>query len=256
MQQLKRTLRRQIAEGIRREYIPFYLTEGVARIIQLIYQNRILTPRADLNVEKVISSQYSFLLVCLPKVASQSIIETFVVNPALDWNAYIDESTYSKVLDRPECCNLYKIAFVRNPWDRIASCYRDKIVYPSTVFKIRYTHRYRGIWPDMPFEQFIEWLACTEEGSDTYADRHWISQHKLLEEKSGHVVYDFLVRFESLESDLKSVFQSIGAPEPVLSVVNTTTDRPRSARSDYDRRTYSLIKQRYARDIELLGYAD
>lgn len=250
--QLKRNLRKHIASYIRNNHIPWI--DGLVQAVALLYQWGILAPNADPNAEKVVSPKYQFILVCVPKVATRSILETFVRNPAISWEAHIDERHYARLLQQNQYRNYYKVAFVRNPWDRIVSCYRDKIVAPSTLVKMRYTNRYQGIWPDMPFETFVEWLACTEEGSDSYANRHWISQYKLLEDSHGNVTFDFLVHLENLEFELKSAFHQMGVPQTTLPLKNSSTSSRPQQPAVYNRYTYDLISQRYARDIRLFGY--
>jgi hypothetical protein len=46
------------------------------------------------------------------------------------------------------------------------------------------------------------------EGGDVCADRHWISQHILLEGE-----YDFIGRYENLEQDLGVLKERLGLPE-------------------------------------------
>lgn len=84
--------------------------------------------------------------------------------------------------------------FVRSPFDRLVSCYFNKIVefrsFPEPFARL-------GFAPNMPFDAFVARVA---EIDDTQADTHFQSQASMLA-SNGAVVADFIGRFETLDAD-------------------------------------------------------
>ena len=105
----------------------------------------------------------------------------------------------------------------------------------------------------MSFKAFAEWLN-TSEGSDDFADRHWMSQHRILGfDRSMAVTYDFVGRFERLREDYERLAQLARLSLPPLPH-KLRTQAPDEYRLLYNDSTKELIAKRYARDIELFGY--
>jgi len=92
---------------------------------------------------------------------------------------------------------LFAFAFVRNPWDRLVSCYRDKIrgeVNGYTYFTIRpgvadCLARFDAFVPDMSFADFVAVVASIP---DDDADSHFRSQYTFVTDEKGKIGVDFL----------------------------------------------------------------
>jgi hypothetical protein len=143
------------------------------------------------------------------------------------------------------------VAFKRNPYTRIVSCWLNKVVapFPSNEGYFR-KHKYKGLEPGMPFPAFAEWLN-TPPGSDAKADRHWMSQHLMMRR------VDRLLPFE----DLAQSVRELGLDPQALSHRNRHEEmgemsglERRGLLDWYDERAYRHISQRYAEDLQRLGY--
>lgn len=105
---------------------------------------------------------------------------------------------------------LFSFAFVRNPWDRLVSCYRDKIQGEARDFTafapergVAYcVARFESLQAGMSFERFVDAIA---EIPDTEADAHFRSQHTFVTNRAGDIAIDFVGRFESLARDFDAV---------------------------------------------------
>ncbi len=146
----------------------------------------------------------------------------------------------------PEFESYWKFGFVRNPWDRLVSCWKQKI-QPEGVAPSLATHA--GFEAGMRFSDFVDVVS---QIPDCEANGHFRSQHKFLEDENGDLLVDFVGRLERLDEDFLHVCRRIGAPG---------TSLPHLLKSD--RRAYQLyfnasgrrfVELRYARDIELFGY--
>ena len=143
------------------------------------------------------------------------------------------------------------VAFKRNPYTRIVSCWLNKVVAPyasnAGYFK---KSKYRGLAQGMAFPASAEGLT-SPPGSDKRADRHWMSQHLMLSR------VDRLLPFE----DLGRSVRELGLDPSALPHSNRHADMsqmggldPRPPLDWYDERAFRHISQRYAEDLRLLGY--
>lgn len=152
----------------------------------------------------------------------------------------------------------FSFAFVRNPWDRIVSCYRDKIageVNGFTYSTIRpgiadCLARFEAFIPGMDFSDFVDAVASIP---DSEADVHFRSQYAFIINKEEAIAVDYLGRYETLSKDLDVVRQRTGLPDLTLQRLQAArTQVPYS--EYYTDRTRKIVAQRYARDIEMFEY--
>jgi hypothetical protein len=148
----------------------------------------------------------------------------------------------------------HRFAFVRNPFDRLVSCYRSKIVFEPTPSQPH--HLYAGYYFDLPtnvpFDDFARRVAKIP---DALADAHFKSQHALLYD-GGELVVDDVGRFERIEADWQPLAARHGL-EPTLEASNEST-RKDGVHDDY-RHYYTeelatLVYERYRKDVHTFGY--
>ena len=167
--------------------------------------------RTDLRAEKMVSRRFRFLWLCNPKVASRSIIAAL---RAADPDAELFRNcTLDEVLARrPEARGYFTFAFIRHPLDRTRSCHADK---HALALRDRRAARWfiepwHGLGLGMTFAEFCRWLD-TPWGSDAFADRHWLSQHRQIRTAGGRLP-DFLGHWERLDADWRAVTARLGLP--------------------------------------------
>lgn len=98
----------------------------------------------------------------------------------------------------------------------MTSCYLDKIMDEDPIKHARHLYKRRGLEAGMPFEAFAEWLN-SPEGSDDFADRHWMSQHRILSNDRPDIIkYEFIGHFERLADDYKRLAELTGLLLPEL----------------------------------------
>ena len=208
--------------------------------------------RTDLRAEKMVSRRYRFLWLCNPKVASRSIIAALC---AADPGAELFRNrTLDEVLARrPEARGYFTFAFVRHPLDRTRSCHADK---HALALRDRQAARWfiepwHGLSLGMTFAGFCRWLD-TPWGSDAFADRHWLSQHRQIRTAAGRRP-DFLGHWECLDADWRAVTARLGLPFRELPRLNAGP-RGGHAAEPPDAATAALLKRRYAEDFRIGGY--
>jgi chondroitin 4-sulfotransferase 11 len=159
----------------------------------------------------------------------------------------------------PPFPGLFAFAFVRDPWDRLVSCYRDKIrgeVDGFTYFTDRpgvanCLARFDAFFAGMSFDEFVRAVASIP---DEEADAHFRSQHTFVTDEEGRLATDFVGRYERLAEDWRRVGQRIGLPAIELPRLQAVRER-RPCSELYTAETRRIVADRYGRDAEMFGYA-
>lgn len=188
----------------------------------------------------------------IAKVACSSI-KIFIADmlgiPLRDGNPHVTKLPAARLADVPS--GYFVFAFVRDPWDRLVSCYRDKLGGEPGEF----THlKARGVAACFSrFEQFYagmrfaDFVSAVAEIPDIAADEHFRSQHTFLTER-----VDFIGRFERLDADFSHVLARLGIEGRLGH--HQASARGMDYRNFYTPATTDAVAQRYAEDIDRFGY--
>jgi hypothetical protein len=231
-------------------------------------------------VKYIVSDEYKFVYLVIQKAACSSIKSALVPLFDLDTAQYertkkdgsrglrvhklFDDSGYqigkeelvSQLDSRYQ--DYFKFTFVRNPWDRLVSCYSQKLLdvtKESMGQRSSLSSSGSGIelYYGMPFGDFVR---AVYEIPDEKANIHIASQCRTICDEEGHIMADFVGRFETLGKDFSYVAEKIGAPELQLPHLLRSSNRSgRSYAEFYDDRLAELVYQRYKKDVELFGYS-
>lgn len=207
--------------------------------------------------------RYQAVYVDIAKVASSSIKATLASLLQIEstWgNPHDVEFSRPKSID-PEgdriYPNLYSFAFVRNPWDRLVSCYRDKIAGEAHDFTgfagsgvAHCLVRFEVFRAGMSFGEFACAVAAIP---DQEADEHFRSQSDCVTNSAGRVGIDFVGRYEKLDADFAEVARRIGLPGGIVLPRLQAAPR-RDYTTYYTPELRALIENRYAEDVELFHY--
>lgn len=145
------------------------------------------------------------------------------------------------VLARSNC---YRFAFVRNPYDRLVSCWAHKV------------RRHLGqqahcpLWPELSsstsFPDFVAWVSSHDPET---CDRHFRPQWTFLE-SAGNLIVDDLLPFERLSETWSGLADRFGWPK--LSRRNVTAHP--HYRELFTRQVRKHAEKFYRRDFDLLRY--
>jgi len=153
---------------------------------------------------------------------------------------------------------LFAFAFVRNPWDRLVSCYRDKIrgeVDGYTSFTSRpgvanCLARFDAFYAGMSFDEFV---LAVESIPDEEADEHFRSQYTFVTNEEGRIAIDFAGRYERLADDFRLVANRIGLPTTELPWLQKARV-PVTYATFYTPESQRIVAERFRRDVEMFGY--
>lgn len=140
-------------------------------------------------------------------------------------------------------------AFVRNPYERILSCYFDKINKKTSYMGfLRYQKKfYRG----MTFEHFVENISTIP---DSEADQHFRSQYRFLINNEG-LIPDYVGKVETMEADFHQISNHLQTDKLQLIHVNKSKAKKISAEEYFTPRVIQLIQERYKEDFQHFNYS-
>lgn len=176
------------------------------------------------------SDDRGFIWFRVAKVATRSILSV-LREKGVPISLHESDALYQKG-DKP----LFRFSLVRNPWDRLVSCYKDKVVGKKKM--------YEPVW-GRPFAQYVQWLGTLDLSR---ADRHVRLQSRLMPVEE----MDFIGRFENLAADVSHIFGRIGLEGASLPHLNKTAKS--DFRTFYDEASVQRVRELYQEDIERFGY--
>ena len=135
----------------------------------------------------------------------------------------------------------FKFAFVRNPWDRLASCWRDKIIN-NNHFQFG-DYEYEKM---KKFEDFVDFVSGLNIDK---CDRHLRSQSALIDLN----MVDYLGRMETFDNDASHIFKRLGLPQKEIERENVTTTK-KKYQEYYSEHMAEKVSRIYQKDIQIFGY--
>jgi hypothetical protein len=213
----------------------------------------------------VLLQPYDAVYIEIPKVACSSIKIALAGLLGIDLgpaNGNPHEVAFPTLSATPSGAELYpglfSFGFVRNPWDRLVSCYRDKILGEVPDFTAFHPTRgiahclarFEAFRPAMTFRDFVRVVA---DISDDDADDHFRAQRTFVSNAAGDIAVNFIGRFENLASDFSRVAETLGLPGLELTRAQALRAKRRYAEF-YSAETRSIVATRFREDIHLFGY--
>jgi len=205
----------------------------------------------------VINDRHRFIFIHVPKSAGTSMMRVLqdlpgnnrrwcaVSNhePIRDFQAHWSDrrSLFDRILQRSPA-NYLTCAFVRNPWDRLASLYR---------YLTEKKHRKPGVSGLTGFADFLDQAA---QGAAWINSFHsFRNQVDFFEDAEGRMAIDFVGHYEHLADDVAALSDRLGVPIR-LPHLNRSSHTGRDYRHDYSDRLVEFVQERFTRDVDQFGY--
>lgn len=135
----------------------------------------------------------------------------------------------------------FKFAFVRNPWDRLVSCWHNKVV-EENYFKFSKD----DLEKMQDFKNFVDFISGKNIEK---CDPHIRLQSKLIDLNQ----IDFIGRFETFNRDLTKVIKSLKLGSIPIEIRNATLKREHY-RAYYDKSIIEKVAKIYSKDINIFAY--
>ena len=223
--------------------------------------------------------EYSCVYFAIPKVANTSfkalisdLLKSQITNQYLNEKLqafpfrhdagkdYLrDKTILISFKDARELKTYWKFCFVRNPWDRLVSCFIGKILsknrnnknFENGVFKPFIKNYGNTFYSGMSFESFVD---AVSEISDHEANRHFRSQHSFITDSpSNHLAVDFIGYLERVSDDFRHVSQKCGF-QPDIRLPHLGKKKRPHYTEYYTRSMIEKVGRRYDTDIKIFGY--
>ena len=194
-----------------------------------------------------------FIITLIPKVGTRTLLHTFVRKPKHDFGAVL-----TGAVSHLNTNERYKVVFIRNPFDRMLSCYINKVKFASPTIE-RFFWKLYGLHGNMTFADFLHHLGTCG------VDEHWRPQVDYV----NNIKHDHIGILENMEDDLKLIMDKLGLPcsfdVPHLNYSDgirvTYEDRYLDKRKEkvseikadeyYTDEVREIVRKRYAKDFKL-----
>ncbi len=136
----------------------------------------------------------------------------------------------------------FKFTFVRNPWDRLVSAWKDKVVNTNLY----------GFSPEelkkmQDFEYFVK--DCVAGLDLRTCDGHLCLQTRLMPVHN----MDFIGRLENYDQDIALIAERLNLPKVPLRTMNATPQR-KDYTAYYSPELKNLVGDWYAADVKMFDY--
>ncbi|WP_321369266.1 sulfotransferase family 2 domain-containing protein [uncultured Draconibacterium sp.] len=176
----------------------------------------------------VTSNDYNYTWFKVAKNGTRSILKVLREQDAIDMEKY-DYPYFKK-----KHVGKFKFCVIRNPWDRLTSCYAGKVVKQKM---------FQECW-DKDFDYFVDFITRQDLN---FCNAHFRRQTRLF--PVGDI--DYMARMENYGTDIEKIMTRLGI-ETEIAHLN------RSNKSHYTEyyndKTIKVISELYKDDIELGKY--
>lgn len=165
--------------------------------------------------------------------------------------------TFEKDHSHPSFKNYFRFTIVRNPWDRLASLYKDMICSDDSLeryFEIGAEQSFNKhenlFYRNMPFDEFIEKICSLPESKSS---SYFCSQIYQLANSNGELLVNYIGYYENVEKAALDIYEQ---SQISLHAIPLSKRRIKdiSYTKLYSSELQDMVEKKYAGDISFFGY--
>lgn len=183
-----------------------------------------------------------------PKVACSSIKKS-ILGKHPDIHAYANRYTVNELSG--EMKQYYKFTFVRNPYKRLVSCFEDKCLqHPDDIcWNYYFLSRFLRT---RNFDNFIRKVSLIP---DSMAEPHFSGQYRLVYDKKGVCLVDFVGRIENINKEYEPIRERFDL-SPLETTNRAASLTGKNWMDYYTPFTAWLVYRKYKKDFGFFGYEE
>lgn len=184
----------------------------------------------------------------IPKSAGSSVIKSVC---GIKEDSFIQEKAKEQCYryKLPGSFGGYKFTFVRNPFNRILSCYKNKIEgRKESEFLEKNYLPLCGLDQDRGFEAFVDAISRIP---DKWSNTHFKSQYQFVYQ-NGKCIVDYVGKVENLIIDYEKIREKYNLES--LQKINSSGNY--SIKEYYTRDLVQKVYKRYRQDVIVFGYQE
>ncbi|MBY0359209.1 MAG: sulfotransferase family protein [Candidatus Obscuribacterales bacterium] len=188
------------------------------------------------------------LFIHIPKNAGTSIYKAL----GLKYSDHLTAREY-KILLGPAYQNIFKFAFIRDPWERFLSNYwyakMDKSYYHGGS---QTQHQDHELLKEASLLECAQHLLAGRLVHGRKNHSHWEPQYKWLYDQNDVCIVDWIGRVEFLSKDVNELAAMLGMPLSIKHL-NASERRHEIEWTEENKEALLLVRQYYEKDFALLG---
>ena len=186
------------------------------------------------------------IFIHIPKTAGISVTKS-LFGEFQDTN-HLSLRRYRLIFGNADFNSYYKFTFVRNPWEKVFSCYR--------FLKKGGTKSYHKKWKEEVLDEYNDFNIFVKKWinfQNIYSFSHFIPQHWFITLNSEKLKVDFIGKFENLDKDFKKISSKLNLNQNLLHL-NKSDSNKRIYTNFYNQESIDIIGRIYKEDIDLFKY--
>ncbi len=235
-----------------REYLEQHPVLGdiiIPLYVFLTYPIKIVRYRAIDPPQYFIFKKHGLVYLVNSKVAQTAITNTCGNKEKKEYSGitetHLGEKVYTLTKEQQQ---MYAFTFVRNPFDRLVSCYRSKYIADKKKYhkqRLDFDNYMLGyLKKDKGFDTFVKKISKIP---DVLADRHFKSQHALIYEQNT-IDLDFIGRYEQLNEQFEIIRKKFDL-DPLPHLNTSTLKQKDDWKKYYTKDLVDLVAKRYHKDL-------
>lgn len=235
--------------------------ENIYKFVNQGFERFAILPSLNLNSSKrVCIVSYEKKMIFLPnyKVMYSSFREYMRENFSEFQDApQVSHGLNSNVdLNAPKFKEFFKFSIVRNPFDRYASFYRDKLGRDQDHYHYRIWNQPMCSLLGKDKVTLLESLKFVNMIPNSHSDPHFLSQESKLLNGDGTSLVDYVGKIENLDDVLQHIAEQAKIPSIDIPLYNQTKPLKKDFMDFYKSSPESikLIEKRYQTDFKVFNY--